>query len=160
MNLLGPPERTQAGGTARRLRILAAIERSEAAGLVTKCLLELHAGGQAIEVLLLNVQPIPVEWLTGGQMRDRLIDLGRRAVSSVARHLDAADIPHRTRVELADPTETIVRYADEENSDLIVLAEAKPSVVRSWLMRSTGMSIGSAASVVIHFARVPVIVAK
>jgi hypothetical protein len=91
--------------------------------LVTKYLLELHAGGQSIEALLLNVQPVPAAWRTGGQARDQLVDLGRRAVSSDARHLDAARIPHRERVELADPTETIVRCADEENSDLILLAE-------------------------------------
>lgn len=64
-------------------------------------------------------------------MRNQLIDVGRRAGNSVARHLDAAHIPHRDRLELADPTETIVKCADQENSDLIVLAEPRPGVVRS-----------------------------
>ena len=48
---------------------------------------------------------------------DRLInDLGKRVVTSAARHLDAAGIAHKDRIELGDPAETIVRCADEENA--------------------------------------------
>ena len=94
------------------------------------------------------------------EIDDRLInDLGKRAVTSAARHLEAANIAHKDRIELGDPAETIVRCADEEKCDLIVLAESRPSAVRQWLMRTTGAVIHSVASVVIHLARVPVLVA-
>ena len=150
-----------------QLRILAAIDRSEAAGLVTKCLLEIHARSNSVEVVLLNVQPTPQAW----QLRrhgcfsrevtdSRLIDLGKRAVTAVARHLDAAGLPHEDRVELGDPAETMIRHANEEHCDLIVLAEPKPGVVRDWLMRSTGFAIGSVTRKVIRFARVPIMIAK
>jgi nucleotide-binding universal stress UspA family protein len=150
------------------LRVLAVVDGTECAGRVTKYLLDLKARNDAIEVILLNVQPLPeVGRLRGyGSFRrteidDRLInDLGKRVVTSVARHLDAASITHKDRIELGDPAETIVRCADEEKCGLIVLAECKPNFVRQWLMRTTGFVIHSVASVVIHFAKTPVLVAK
>ena len=150
------------------LRVLAVVDGTESSGRVTKYLLDLYARDGAIEVVLLNVQPKPeVGRLRGygsfrrAEIDDRLInDLGKRVVTSAARHLDAANIAHKDRIELGDPAEAIVRCADEEKVDLIVLAEPKPDVVRQWLMRTTGTVVHSVASVVIHFAQVPVLIAK
>jgi nucleotide-binding universal stress UspA family protein len=150
------------------LRVLAVVDGTECTGRVTKYLLDLKSRNDAVEVVLLNVQPQPeVGRLRGygsfrrNEIDDRLInDLGKRVVASAARHLDAASIAHKDRIELGDPVETIVRCADEEKSDLIVLAEPKPNVVRQWLMRTTGLVLHSVASVVIHFAKAPVLVAK
>ena len=75
-------------------------------------------------------------------------------------HLDAASIAHKRRIELGHPAETIVRCAEEEHCDLIVLAEPKPGAVREWLMRNAGIAVASAASVLVHFAGVPVVIAK
>ena len=128
--------------------MLAVVDGTECAGRVTKCLLDLQTRNDAIEVVLLNVQPKPeVGRLRGyGSFRrteidDRLInDLGKRVVTSAARHLDAAGIVHKDRIELGDPAETIVRCADEEKCDLIVLAEPNPSQLRQWLMRTVESS--------------------
>ena len=152
----------------RPLRVLAVVDGTERAGRVTKCLLDLQARNEAIDVVLLNVQPEPeVGRLRGhGSFRraavdDRLInDLGRRVVTSAARHLDAAGIAHKDRIELGDPTDTVVRCADEERCDLIVLAEPKPGPVRRWLMTAGGLVVGSVAGVVIHLANVPVMVVR
>jgi len=158
-------------GTAEQkppLRVLAVVDGSESSGRVTKYLLDLNARNVAFEVVLLNLQPEPETGRLRGygsfrraQIDDRLInDLGRRAITSAARHLDAASIPHKDRVELGDPAVTIVRCADEEKCGLIVLAEPRPGLVRQWLMRATGLVVHSVASIVIHFASAPVLVAK
>ena len=148
--------------------MLAVVDGSESSGRVTKYLLDLHARDVAFEVVLLNVQPMPeVGRLRGygsfrrAEIDDRLInDLGKRVVMSAARHLDAASILHKDRIELGNPADTIVRCADDEKCDLIVLAELRPGVVRQWLMRKTGLVVGSIASVVIHLAPVPVLIAN
>jgi nucleotide-binding universal stress UspA family protein len=153
--------------TKSPLRVLAVIDGSESSGRVTKYLLDLHARDGALDVVLLNVQPPPAVGRLRGygsfrraQIDDRLInDLGKRVVTSTARHLDAANIAHKDRIELGDLAETIVRCADEEKCDLIVLAESQPSALQRWLMRTTGAVIHSVASVVIHRARVPVLFA-
>jgi nucleotide-binding universal stress UspA family protein len=149
------------------LRVLAVVSGSESSGRVTKYLLDLHARDVAFEVVLLNVQPIPATGRLRGygsfhrsDIDDRLInDLGKRVVMGAARHLDAANIAHKDRIELGDAAGTIVRCADEEKCDLIVLAESQPSAVDRWLMRRTGAVIHSVASVVIHLSRVSVLVA-
>ena len=150
------------------LRVLAVVDRSESSGRVTKYLLDLHARDVPCEVVLLSVQPMPeVGRLRGygsfrrAEIDDRLInDLGKRVVTSAARHLDAASILHKDRIELGDAAATIVRCAEEEKCDLIVLAEPRPSIVRQWLMRNTGLVAGSIASVVIHLVPVPVLIAN
>jgi nucleotide-binding universal stress UspA family protein len=149
------------------LRVLAVVDGSECAGRVTKYLLDLHARDGTLDVVLLNIQPLPAVGRLRGygsfrraEVDDRLInDLGKRVVTSAARHLDAANIAHKDRIELGDPVETIVRCTDEEKCDLIVLAESKPNAVQQWLMRNTGTVVHSVASVVVHLARVPVLVA-
>jgi nucleotide-binding universal stress UspA family protein len=161
------PKVKRTAGKKSPLRVLAVVDGSESTGRVTKCLLDLHARDGALDVVLLNIQPLPAVGRLRGygsfrraEIDDRLInDLGKRVVASAARHLDAANIAHKDRIELGDTAGTIVRCADEEKCDLIVLGESQPSVVHQWLMRTTGAVIHSVASVVIHLARVPVLVA-
>lgn len=153
---------------AHKLRILAAVSNTESTRRVLDCLLELHALRATLEVVLLSVQPEPNGWRLRGygwckrdEIHDRLInDVGRPAVHSAGQQLDAAGIVHKDRVELGAVADTILRCAREEECDLIVLAEAGPGPISRSLLRSAGVSIGSVASTVIGFARVPVIVAK
>jgi nucleotide-binding universal stress UspA family protein len=162
------PGKAGIAGRKPPLRVLAVIDGSESSGRVTKYLLDLHAREVAFEVVLLNPQPEPeIGRLRGygsfrrAEIDDRLInDLGRRVITSAARHLDAASIPHKDRVELGNPASTIVRCADEEKCDLIVLAEPRLGFVARWLMRTTGFVIQSVSGVVIHFARAAVLIAK
>ena len=148
------------------LRILVAVDSSECTGRVMKWLIGLYVGRGPIEVILLNVQPKPQDWRMRGYgwfqreaIHDRLInDRGKRVISSAARHLDSAGVPHKDRIELGDTAETILRCAREEDCQLIMLAEPRPGVGRRWLMRTARLSIGSIAALVIHLARVPVII--
>ena len=165
---VAPAGKNAAAEDARPLRVLAVVDGSEAAGLVTKCLLDFDARHHGIEVVLLNVQPEPQEWRMRGygwfhreEVRDRLVnDLGRRVVTSAARHLDGAGIIHKDRVELGEPVATILRCAAEEKCDMVVLAEPAPDRVRRLLMRKCGLAVQSVASVVIHFSNVPVLIAR
>jgi nucleotide-binding universal stress UspA family protein len=161
-------KRKSSTGEMRALRILATVDGSERTGRVINYLLGLHALRAPLEVVLLNIQSEPEDWRLRGygwfkreEIRDRLInDLGRPAVASAGRQLDSAGITHKDRIELGEAADTIIRCAREEDCDLIVLAEASPGVIRRWLMRAAGLSIGSLASVVIGFSHVPVVVAK
>jgi nucleotide-binding universal stress UspA family protein len=149
-------------------RVLAVVDGTESSGRVTKYLLDLHARSGGLDVVLLNVQPKPeVGRLRGygsfrrAQIDDRLInDLGKRVVTSAARHLEAAGIAHKERIELGEAAETIISCAHEEQCELIVIAESRPNAFSRWLMRRTGTVINSVASVVIHLAHVPVLMAK
>jgi nucleotide-binding universal stress UspA family protein len=94
-------------------------------------------------------------------IHDRLInDLGRPVVSSAGRRLDQAGILHKERIELGDATKTILRVAQEERCDLILLGEARPGAVRRWLAKATGVALGSIASQVVQLADMPVVVVK
>jgi nucleotide-binding universal stress UspA family protein len=161
-------ERVAPAGDTRTLRILATVDGSECSGRVIKFLISLRALHASLEVVLLNVQPEPGDWRLRGYgwfkreaIRERLRnDLGGPVVASVGRRLDGAGIKHKDRIELGEAADTILRCAREEECDLIVLAETPPGIIRRWLVRAAGLSIGSVASVVIGFAHVPVVVAK
>jgi nucleotide-binding universal stress UspA family protein len=160
-------EKTAAAGT-RSWRILAVVDGSERTGRVVKYLLELGLNRGPIEVVLLNIQPRPQEWRLRGYgwfhreaIHDRLInDLGERIVRSASRHLKAAAIAYRSRIEIGEIIETTVRCAREEDCDLLVLAERPSGVVRRWLMSAFGLTIGSISSIAVHFVRSPVIAIK
>ena len=118
--------------------------------------------------VLLNVQPNPEDGRLRGYgsfknqaIHDRLInDLGRPVVSSAGRRLDQAGILHKERIELGDATKTILRVAQEERCDLILLGQARPGAVRRWLAKATGVALGSIGSQVVQLADMPVVVVK
>jgi nucleotide-binding universal stress UspA family protein len=161
------PEIGQSNGRAP-LRVLAVVDGTECDGRVTRYLLGLQARQSTIEVVLLNIQPLPAEGRLRGygsfhrkDVEGSLIDdLGQRVVTSAGRHLEMAGIPHTERIEIGYRMQTIVRCAGEENCDLIVVAEPEPGALRTWLMRGAGIAIGSIASTSVHFVNVPVVVAK
>jgi nucleotide-binding universal stress UspA family protein len=157
-------DRKELGGP----RILAVLDGSESTGLVMKYLIGLQRSQGTMEVVLLNVQPKPLEWRLHGYgwfqreaILDRLInDLGGRIVRSAGRQLDGAGVPHKDRVEIGEPVETIIRCATEEGCGLIVLTEPPPGLFQRWLLAKAGLSIGSTASVLVHLAPVPVLTVK
>jgi nucleotide-binding universal stress UspA family protein len=155
------------------LFLVVGITRYSAAGLgfadrVAMAAVNLLIARGPIEVVLLNIQPRPQEWRLRGYgwfhreaIHDRLInDLGERIVRSASRHLKAAAIAYRSRIEIGEIIETTVRCAREEDCDLLVLAERPSGVVRRWLMSAFGLTIGSISSIAVHFVRSPVIAIK
>jgi nucleotide-binding universal stress UspA family protein len=149
------------------LKVLAVIDGSERTGHVLEYL-RLAQHGAKLEAVLLNVQPKPEDGRLRGYgsfkqevIHDRLInDVGRRIVSSAGRRLCQAGMVHKERIEIGDTAETILRVAQEERCDLILLGEAHPGAVRRWLAKATGVALGYIGSQVVQLADIPVVVVK
>jgi nucleotide-binding universal stress UspA family protein len=150
------------------MKVLAVIDGSERTGRVLEHLGGLAMRGAELETVLLNIQPEPDDGRLRGYgsfkkqvIHDRLInDVGRRIVSSAGRRLCQAGIIHKERIELGDAAKTILRVAQEERCDLILLGEAHPGIVRRWLARAIGVVLGSIGSQVVQLADMPVVVVK
>jgi nucleotide-binding universal stress UspA family protein len=76
-------------------------------------------------------------------------DLGNEATTEARRILDAANLPFACDTEPGDPADVIVRSADAEQVDEIVMGSRG-------MARWTGLALGSVAYKVIHRARMPV----
>ena len=167
-NVKARPARRAIETKPRAQKILAAVDGSERTGRILEYLIGLTESGIPIEVVVLNVQPEPEDWrLRGygsfkqGEIHDRLVnDLGKPIVRSVGRRLDQAEIAHKERIELGAPVETILRCANEERCNLIIVGEPHLGAIRRWFTRTTGLSFGSVASNVVQLAEMPVIVVK
>ncbi|GEM_PF-1833836 len=167
-NVADRPTRRAVETKRRTQKILAAVDGSERTGRVLEYLIGLTESGIPIEVVVLNVQPEPEDWRLRGyisfkqdEIHDRLVnDLGKPIITSVGRTLDQGGIAHKDRIELGEPAQTIVRCANEERCDLIVVSEPRPGAIRRWLTRTTGLSFGSVASNVVQLTEMPVIVVK
>ena len=149
-------------------RILAVVDGSERTGRVLEYLIGLAENGVPVEVVVLNVQPEPENWRLRGyisfkqdEIQSRLRDdLGKPIVASVGRTLDHGGIAHTDRIELGEAVQTIIRCANEERCNLIVVGEPRPGAFRRWLIRTIGLSFGSVVSNVMQLTEIPVIVVK
>jgi nucleotide-binding universal stress UspA family protein len=147
--------------------LLAVIDGSERTGRVVEHIKAL-AAGTPIKVVLFNVQPAPVDGRLRGygsfkreEINGRLIDdLGRRAVTATGRVLSHAGIQHKYRVEIGDTVETILRVANEENCDLILIGNSSIGSLQKWLQRATGLLLATTAGQVAQLADVPVLIVK
>lgn len=112
-------------------------------------------------VVLVNLQPRPNEIRTRGIFREKvqahLFERGREMLAAPARILQAAGIETKTRVELADDAETIIRCAHEEGCSSIIVAAPPVGALRRALVKATGLA-GSTASQLAEVADVPVLV--
>ncbi len=67
---------------------------------------------------------------------------------------------HQDRLEVGDPARTILRVADEEACDLILVADPPAGAFRRWLPEAIGLTLATVASRVAQLASVPVVVVK
>jgi nucleotide-binding universal stress UspA family protein len=157
-----------ADAAPKSLRLLASIDGSERTGRILEHAIDLATGGREVEVILLNVQPAPAGGRLRGygsfkqaEIRHRLIhDLGERALSSASRRLETAGVAHKSRVELGDPVAAVLRCAEEEGCNLILVSEPELGQMRRWLLETVGLSFSSSAARVVQLAKVPVMVVK
>jgi nucleotide-binding universal stress UspA family protein len=162
-----PVQRTT-NANSRPLRALAVIDGTERTGRVIDYALGLAKDGRPIEVVLLGVVRKPPDGRLRGYgsfKRDvihvHLKDvLGQRAVGAAARRFDQAGIAHTDRIEVGDPVETVLRVANEEGCDLLVIGDAPAGAVTRWLPKIIGLSLATVAGQVIQQAAVPVVVVK
>jgi nucleotide-binding universal stress UspA family protein len=145
-------------------RVLAAVDGYEQAISVADYIVDRFGGSIVMQVVVLNAQPKPQEWQTRGlasdAIRDRLQELGHKAMAPVTERLEQAQIAAKPRFELGDPADTIVRCAREEGCDLIVMGARRLGRVSSALVRRTGVTWGSVAAQVVKLADIPVVVVK
>lgn len=149
-------------------KVLVVIDGSERTGRVIEYALSLAQEGRGIEVVLLGVVPEPADGRLRGygsfkreEIHARLKGLiGQRAVAAAARRFDQAGVPHKDRIEVGNPAETILRVVAEEGCDEVLVGDAPPGVFQRWLPRVTGLSVATVASQVARLAAVPVVVVK
>ncbi|HWE17531.1 MAG TPA: universal stress protein [Hyphomicrobiaceae bacterium] len=152
----------------RPLRVLAVIDGSERTGRVIEFALRLARDGARIEAILLGVVPKPPDGRLRGygsfkrkEIESRLAEvLGARAVAAAARRLDQAGIVHHDRTELGAPAETILRVAEEDACDIIVLGDTRAGALRRWLSKVAGLAVATVACEAALLAPIPVVVVK
>ena len=150
-----------------RLKVLAVIDGTERAGRIIEYVAGLQSQGKGLHVVVLGVVQEPATGRLRGygtfkqaQVYRGLIDtMRRRAVFAAARRLDQERIAHVNRVEVGDPAATILRVAQEEGVDLILLGDGPPGVVQR-MLPSIGLSLATVTSQVVQLADVPVVVVK
>lgn len=108
---------------------------------------------------IINVfQPFPTvgpygEFVSAG-LDDRYItELQEHAISQAGHIIDEMDVPYQSRQEVGQPAAEIVRVAEEEGCDLIVLGSRGLNAVQSFLL-------GSVSDRVTHHAHCPVLVVR
>jgi len=113
----------------------------------------------AARLTIINAfQPTPTvgpfgEVVNAGLEEKYITQLQEQAISDAGRIVDAKDVPYQSRQEIGPPAEEIVRVAEEEGCDLIVLGSRGLSGLTSLLL-------GSVSDHVVHHAHCPVLVVK
>jgi nucleotide-binding universal stress UspA family protein len=152
----------------RPVRMLTVIDGSERTGRVLELALSLARQGLSIEAVILSVISEPPDGRLRGygsfkrkEIHERLKNvMGARAVAAAARRFEQAEVTYKDRVEVGDPAETILRVADEEACDMILLGDAPAGALRRWLPKITGLSLTTVASEVAQLGMLPVVVIK
>ena len=150
-------------------RFLAVVDGSERTNRVVDYLTSIGQRGEAIEVVILNVQAKPADGRLRGyqsfkrnEIEDRLInDLGGPIVTSVGRRLEQAGIGSVGKVRIGEPVQTILGCATEDRCDAVVVGVPGATRFQRWLVDVTGLSAGwSIAARVVMLAELPVVVVK
>lgn len=108
---------------------------------------------------LINVyQPIPTVGPYGEIVNVELNEkyvatLQEHAISPVGRIVEGMGVPHQSLQKVGQPAAEIVRVAEEEGCDLIVLGSRGLSGVQAFLL-------GTVSDRVVHHAHCPVLVVK
>ena len=162
------PSITRAATKSPALCVLAVIDGSERTGRLVEYIKNLASPERPIRVVLLNVQPEPMNGRLRGygsfkreEIKARLLDeLGRRSVTAAGRVLSHANVERKHRVEIGDAVATILRVVDEESCDLIVISDAATSPLQRWFQRKTGLLVATRAGQVAQLAKLPVVIVK
>ena len=89
----------------------------------------------------------------GGMDDEYIAETQGRAISHTGRVLEKAGVPYQCRSKVGSPAAEIVRVAEEEGHDLIVLGSRGLSSIRGFLL-------GSVSDRVTHHAHCPVLIVK
>jgi nucleotide-binding universal stress UspA family protein len=143
-------------------KILLASDGSDCAMKAAQAAAEMAKRFQAsltvIYVYTIPVMPSPVIGMPGGGIDStafsRYADEVQNAVARrTGRVLEEAGVEYTIRHEVGHPAEVIVRVAEEEGHDLIVIGSRGLSEIKSFFM-------GSVSDRVCHHAHCPVLIVK
>jgi nucleotide-binding universal stress UspA family protein len=145
-----PTRSYQPNQEIRLKRVLVVVDGSEQMARVLEYVIS-HAVCRApIDAVLLYIQPPEKRGTPSGSGSRG--DCGRLALSSAAHRLDHVSIVHRERVEVGDPGVAIVKCAEEERCDLIVLADTERSPSGEPLEWRAGLAVRSMLKQAVHKA--------
>lgn len=140
------------------IKILLPVDGSENSGRAIQHLIMLHKQCAAMDIHVVNVQPaflyIEVFLKTGQDVVDAWSHkAGKAAVHSACSLLVAAGIPYTLELLEGEIAETLVKYAEKKQCDMIVMGTRGMGTVANLLL-------GSVATKVIHLAHIPVTLVK
>jgi nucleotide-binding universal stress UspA family protein len=103
-------------------------------------------------------QPIPTvgpygEILYTGQDDNYTLEMKDYALSRARQILDEMKVPYRSRQEIGDPAIEIVRVAEAEGCDLIVVGSRGQGALKS-------LFLGSVSDHIVHHAHCPVLIIR
>ena len=113
----------------------------------------------AARLTIINIyEPIPTVGpygeIVNTELNERYIrELQEHAISPVGRIMDKMGVPYQSRQEVGQPAAEIIRVAEEEGFDLVVLGSRGLSGFQEFLL-------GSVSDRVVHHARCPVLIVK
>lgn len=136
------------------MKILIPVDGSGCSIRATRFVAEQFVKLPALEVHLLNVQPLGDDWMIRRMIRDIELttleqDWGNSAIEPASALLQDAGITARSHVVQGDVAATIVQQAKELGCNQIVMG----SHGRTGL---SGLMMGSIASKVMHMAQLPI----
>ena len=109
------------------------------------------------ELHLLNVQPsLPNDvgrFISADDLKRYHQDEAKKELQSARSALDTAGVKYQVHIVVGDPAQSIVRFADEQGCDQIVMGTHG----RTGL---AGVVMGSVATKALHLSKVPVLVVK
>lgn len=132
--------------------ILAAVDGSKPAERAVKHVVDLHANGMALHVLLLNVQP---EWAPARSRDEKRegvrlhLAATERATRSAKSLLAQAEVRCKSALRVGPAAENILKLAREKRCDQIVMGTRGRGAL-------AGLVLGSVAMKVLQLASVPV----
>lgn len=141
------------------MKFLVPVDGSESASQVIDYLVQSASWlQQAPEIYLLNVQWKVAAgnvklFISQDTINAYYREQGLAELASARAKLDAAQLPYEYHISIGTPAEAIVKYAEEQGIDQIVMSKQGQGGVQSWLL-------GSVVSKVLHLADCPVVVMK
>lgn len=151
---------TPKGCDAPLKRFLAVVEGGGQRNCVLDYVIGYAASVGPVEVVILDVRTNLADSPQAFAPTTPAAAVNTGAIRGASRRLNHLGIVHKTRVEFGDPASIIIRCANEEACDLIVLNDPNPGVRAGELPPQMSNSEGSVSQRVSHLARIPVVIAK
>ena len=96
----------------------------------------------------------PFREVVNSDLHERYVrELQEHAISPVGRIMEGMGVPYQSRQEVGQPAAEIIRVAEEEGCDLVVLGSRGLSGFQEFLL-------GSVSDRVVHHAHCPVLIVK